>query len=346
MHGMQEKLFHIWLNSFFVAGGERGELKFEHHTSSRSASDGDMDGAMNRASAPMSDSSRMLLQGTRGENGQGGHSPQQSLRQPGATPGEPTASPSNARHSNSNSNAHAQAVGVGSASASANHQCPVCQMELVAPAECELAACETCGSGNRSSPTAAPSAAPAATASWPFVGSQTALSTDVPVAAASRSPDVQLFPQRRAERSSDILLDFFKCDLDRAHKDRNDKTLPRNFQVRVPVPVRAHCLLLPLSSPLRSSRAASRRTRTRAQTQTQTQTPTHAPRAHVLSRRADALLTPPLTPHSCFLLLAALCAQDTSAICVALLPSASLLPLVAEPHVYACDGQQACKRYC
>ena len=212
--GLQEKLFHIWLNSFFVAGGERGELKFEHHTSSRSASDGDMDGAMNRASAPMSDSSRMLLQETRGESGQSGHSPQQTLRQLPAAGEQPSACSSNARHG--------QGVGC------ANHQCPVCQTELVAsraPTECELAS-ET--SANRSSATQ--SLSPAPTASWPFVGSQTALSTDVPVA-ASRSPDIQLFPQRRADRSSDILLDFFKCDLDRAHKDRNDKTLPRNFQV-------------------------------------------------------------------------------------------------------------------
>ena len=267
---MQEKLFHIWLNSFFVAGGERGELKFEHHTSSRSASDGDMDGAMNRASAPMSDSSRMLLQETRGESCQGGHSPQQTLRQPVAAPGEqPCASPSNAR----------QGAGF------ANHQCPVCQMELIAsraPAECELA-CEACASGNRSSPTQSPSPAPAATASWPFVGSQTALSTDVPVA-ASRSPDIQLFPQRRAERSSDILLDFNKCDLDRAHKDRNDKTLPRNFQVR------AHSRLL--LSPLLSSRAAS----------------------HANARTSRARAFAQQTTFSCFLLLAALCAQHLNTV--------------------------------
>lgn len=228
---LQEKLFHIWLNSFFVAGGERGELKFEHHTSSRSSNDGDIDGAMNRASAPMSDSSRMLLQETRGESGgQPGHSPQQTTRAMSASASASTGDQAPACNTSARPARDAHVHGVGCA----NHQCPVCQMELVgcrAPMECDLS-CENVSHGgvnvNRSSPTQTQSPAP--TASWPFVGSQTAISTDVPVA-ASRSPDIQIFPQKRADRSSDILLDFYKCDLDRAHKDRNDKLLPRNFQV-------------------------------------------------------------------------------------------------------------------
>lgn len=231
--GLQEKLFHIWLNSFFVAGGERGELKFEHHTSSRSATDGDMDGAMNRASAPMSDSSRIMMQETSGETGQSSHSPQQTTWPP--LPGDPLA-PCTCNNARSAPTREAHVHGPGCLCANANHQCPVCNLELVTsrpPMDCDLS-CETCGgnsaNANRSSPTQTP--APAPTAAWPFVGSTAALSTDVLAAVgASRSPDIQKFPQKRADRSSDILLDFYKCDLDRAHKDRNDKTLPKNFQV-------------------------------------------------------------------------------------------------------------------